>query len=78
MVFQKREYECEHGNTDQSPQHLLGCTGVAATAQLVVDKVEPMNHHQAKPVEQRHNWQQQRVGVGGEAPDGQMRAAEHE
>ena len=32
-----------------------------------------MDHHQAESVEQRHDWQQQRIGVGGEAPNGQVR-----
>jgi hypothetical protein len=36
-----------------------------------------VDHHQAKSVEQGHNWQQEWVGVGREAPNRQMRATEH-
>ena len=35
-----------------------------------------MNHHQAKAIQQRDDRQQQRIGVGREAPDRQMCARE--
>ena len=72
MVFQKRDHERERDDPDHGPQHLLGGAGVVAATELVVDQVEPVDHHQAKSVEQRHDRQQQRIGIGGEAPDGQV------
>src|ERR1700730_15234344 len=78
MVLQEGAHQREGCHPDHGPQQLLGGAGVTTAAQLVVDEVEPVNHHQAKSVEQSHNWQQQRVGVGGEAPDGQVCATEHD
>ncbi len=45
-------------------------------ADLVVHQIEAVDHYQAKSVEQCHHREQQRVSVGGEAPDGQMRGSE--
>ena len=77
VVLEEDHHQREADDPDQGPQHLLVVAGAAAASvSAPLDQVEPVDHHQAKTVEQRHDRQQQRVGVGREAPDGQVRAAE--
>jgi hypothetical protein len=43
---------------------------MSAAADRAVGQVQPVNHHQAEAVEQRHDRKEQRVGVRREAPNG--------
>ena len=55
-----------------SPRARHGC---AAAGPVGVGEVEPVDHHQADPVEQPDERQQQRVGVRREPAHRQVRGA---
>ncbi len=77
VVFEEHHNQGEAEHADEGPQHLLLFAGPALRGgDRTADQIEAVNHHQAKSVEQCDNWQQHRVGVGGEPPDGQVRADE--
>ncbi len=76
MVLQKSNPQGKCGHTEQGPEHLLVCVGMRSPADQAVGQVQPVDHHQAEAVEQRHHRQEQWVGVRGEAPDGQMGSSE--
>ena len=75
----KNDHDSENADhADQGPQHLLvgACRASPPEVGVALGQVQPVDHHQAQPVQQRHHRQQQRVGVRREASDGQVRAAE--
>ena len=81
MIADQPEHGHEQQQPDGRPGHLPGDQlggRLLAESRGLVDpgQVEPVDHHQAQPVEQRHAGQDQRVGVGGELAHRDVRDGE--
>ena len=70
VVAQEDEDERRDHHRDSGPDQLAA--GVAVDAGAAAGEVEPVDHHQPEPVEQRGDRQQQGVGVGGAPTDHEM------
>jgi hypothetical protein len=81
MVADQREHSHEQGKAEGGPCDLMrkvaGRYRVADRGgRCRVGQVEPMDHHQPQPIEQRDAGQDQRVGIGCEPPHRDMGGAE--
>ncbi len=73
-----RKHRDEGGQANSAPHHLVGGRGRAHGADLearipaATRLLQPVDHHDAEAVQQRREWQHQRVGPWSKPPDGEV------